>query len=89
MIDETDKRKIQQIAGKYCATQVLLFGSSLIPGRKAHDIDIAVEGVAEKDFFAFYGEIMCALSKPVDVVDLSVKSRFTSMIRREGVAIHA
>jgi uncharacterized protein len=89
MIDEADKQIIQKIARKYSATRVLLFGSGIIPGAMAHDIDIAVEGVAGKDFFAFYGEIMCALSKPVDVVDLSVKSKFSDLIRREGVLLHA
>jgi hypothetical protein len=48
-----------------------------------------VEGLEEKHFFAFYGELMCALSKPVDVVDLSTKSRFVDLIQREGIPLHA
>ena len=89
MIDPTDKQMIQKIAGKYSATRVLLFGSSLTPGSEGRDIDLAVEGVAENEFFAFYGELMCALSKPVDVVDLSHKNRFAEIIQREGIPLHA
>lgn len=88
MIDEADKHIIRQIAGKYCARRVLLFGSNTIPGKMGHDIDLAVEGVLEKDFFAFYGELICALSKPVDLVDLSEKSLFSEIIQREGIPLH-
>jgi len=89
MITEADKRIIRQIAGKYGAEKILLFGSSLLPDKEARDIDIGVEGVKGKDFFAFYGELLCALSKPVDVIDLSVKSRFVEIVRQEGVSLYA
>jgi uncharacterized protein len=89
MIADADKRIIRQIADKYQAKRVVLFGSSLSPDRESRDIDIGVEGVEEKDFFAFYGELLCALSKPVDVVDLSGKSRFIELIRQEGMALYA
>lgn len=89
MITDTDKRLIQQIADKYRAKRVVLFGSSLSPEKDGKDIDIGVEGVEEKDFFAFYGELLCSLSKPVDVIDLSVKSRFVEIILQEGIPLHA
>jgi len=41
-----------------------------------------VEGIEQKDFFTFYGELLFALSKPVDVIDLSTKSRFVEIIQR-------
>jgi predicted nucleotidyltransferase len=89
MIDDADKKLIEQIARKYRAKRVVLFGSSLSPARESRDIDIAVEGIEGKDFFTFYGELLCALSKPVDVVDLSTKSRFAELIRREGIPLYA
>lgn len=89
MLAETDKRIIEEIARKYRAKRVLLFGSSLLPERERRDIDIAVEGIEGKDFFRFYGELLCALSKPVDVIDLSSKSRFVELIRQEGIPIYA
>jgi predicted nucleotidyltransferase len=68
---------------------VLLFGSSLSESEESRDIDIAIEGIADKDYFAFYGELLCALSKPVDVIDLSRKSKFVEMVEREGVRLDA
>jgi len=71
MITEMDKKTILRIARKYGATKVLLFGSALSDTGEARDIDLAVEGVADEKYFEFYGELIFALSKPVDVIDLS------------------
>jgi uncharacterized protein len=89
MIADKDRRIIEKVAAKYHAKQVVLFGSCLSSQGETRDIDIGVEGIAEEDFFTFYGELLCALSRPVDVVDLSTKSRFVDLIRREGIAIYA
>ena len=89
MIAEKDRRIISEMAAKYGAKRVVLFGSSLSPDRESRDIDLGVEGIEEKDFFAFYGELLCALSKPVDVVDLSTQSRFVELVKREGIPLHA
>ncbi|MEW6262895.1 MAG: nucleotidyltransferase domain-containing protein [Thermodesulfobacteriota bacterium] len=89
MISEKDKRIIEMVTAKYQAKRVVLFGSSLSPDQESRDIDLGVEGIADKDFFVFYGELMCALSKPVDVVDLSAKSRFSELIEQEGVHLNA
>jgi hypothetical protein len=32
---------------------------------------------------------MCALSKPVDVIDLSITSRFSELVNLEGVPLYA
>jgi hypothetical protein len=61
----------------------------LVKDAEARDIDLAIEGVADANCFAFYGDLMCALSKPVDVIDLSKKSKFTEMVRREGILLDA
>ena len=89
MIDEKDRKIIQNIAGKYKISTVMLFGSSLSGKNKARDIDIAIEGIADSQFFAFYGELLCVLSKPVDVVDLSKKSKFNELILKEGIRLDA
>ena len=88
MISEKDRATIKETARKYRVSRVLLFGSSLSEDAESRDIDIAIEGIADKDYFAFYGDLMCALSKPVDVVDLSKKSKFVEMVLREGVKLH-
>jgi len=89
MITDTDKKIIEQLARKYHAKRVVLFGSSLSSIQEYRDIDIAVEGIEEKDFYTFYGELLCALSKPVDVIDLSKKTRFIELILREGIPLYA
>lgn len=88
MITETDRQQIEAICRKYGAKRALLFGSSLDSTRDAHDIDLAVEGVRPHEFFRFYGELIFALSKPVDVVDLSGQSKFLDLVRREGVLLY-
>ena len=89
MITDTDKKVIEKLARKYHAKRVVLFGSSLSPSREYRDIDIAVEGIEGKDFYTFYGELLFALSKPVDVIDLSKKTRFAELILREGISLYA
>ena len=88
MITETDRNAIRSICQRYGIKRALLFGSSVEATREARDIDLAVEGVAPEDFFRFYGDLMFAVSKPIDVVDLSGHSKFLDLIRREGVALY-
>lgn len=87
MISEKDKQVIQEISNKYHAGRVLLFGSSLSPTKESRDIDLGVEGISAEDFFRFYGDLIFALSKPVDIVDLSGDSKFIRIIRKEGVPV--
>lgn len=88
MITDADKKTIREISKKYHAKRVLLFGSSLDSTRESRDIDIAVEGIAPRDFFKYYGELMLKLSRPLDVVDLSETSKFVRLIQREGVLLY-
>lgn len=89
MIADKDRRIIEELAARHGAKRVILFGSSLSSDKEGRDIDIGVEGINEENFFLFYGEVLCALSKPVDVVDLSTRSRFVELIERGGLALHA
>jgi predicted nucleotidyltransferase len=88
MLAENDKKIIKEISKKYHAKRVLLFGSNLDTGKESRDIDIAVEGISPADFFRYYGELLFALSKPVDVIDLSGTSKFIGLIEQEGVLIY-
>ena len=88
MISREDESVIIDLAARYRAKRVLLFGSSADPDREARDIDLAVEGIRPADFFRFYGELIFGLSKPVDLVDLSTDSKFTDLIRRDGVPLY-
>jgi predicted nucleotidyltransferase len=88
MIESSDKEKIKQIAEKYSATRVLLFGSTAT-GKDSQDIDLAVDGVIPEKFFKFYSELMWSLSKPADLVDLSDKGLFAQLIEAEGDLLYA
>jgi predicted nucleotidyltransferase len=88
MIHSADRTKIQQLAKKYSASRVLLFGSSTTES-DPHDIDLAVDGVLPELFFKFYSELMWSLSKPVDLIDLSEKSIFSTLVEAEGDLLYA
>jgi len=88
MISDSDKATIELMCQKYQVRRAILFGSSLDPVRVGQDIDLAVDGLAARDYFRFYGELMCALSKPVDVVDLSIKSKFMQIVRQSGMLLY-
>jgi len=88
MIEEKDKKIIQDLSRKYSVKRVLLFGSSLDKKRTSRDIDIAIEGISPKDFFKYYGDLLLQLSNPVDVVDLEGSSKFISLIKKEGKLLY-
>ena len=88
MLNPADRDAIVSAARRHRAKRVLIFGSTLSDSGEAHDIDMGVEGVPPSRFFDFYADVMFSVSKPVDIVDLSVKSLFTDMVRREGMTIY-
>jgi len=88
MISEGDKKTIQELSRKYRIKLVLLFGSSIDNTKESRDIDIAVEGLAPRDFFKYYGDLLLSLSKPIDVIDLSETSKFVALVRKEGIPIY-
>jgi predicted nucleotidyltransferase len=88
MITDQEKSTISKLAADFSARKVLLFGSSSREGSAGRDIDLAVSGIAPQLFVRFYADLMWALSRPVDVVDLDKDSLFTRMIRREGVVLY-
>ncbi|MFC1526450.1 nucleotidyltransferase family protein [Candidatus Latescibacterota bacterium] len=88
MISAKDRESITRLADRYDVGRLLLFGSSIDPSRKARDIDLAVEGLAPEKFFRFYGDLLFAVSMPVDLVDLSEDTRFNRLVRDEGVVLY-
>jgi predicted nucleotidyltransferase len=88
MIHPADRTKIQQLAEKYSASRVLLFGSA-ITDPDPQDIDLAVDGILPENFFKFYSELMWNLSRPIDLIDLSEKSKFCNLIETEGSLLYA
>jgi len=88
MISSKDKNKIIEIAKKYGVSKLFLFGSSIKSDIKSNDIDLGVEGIDDSLFFQFYSELIFALSKPIDLIDLKKKSLLSSMIKSEGAVLY-
>ena len=88
MVSQHDIQAIKAISDKYHARRVVLFGSALESQREPKDIDLAVEGIAPADYYRYCGELMMSLSKPVDIVDLSVPCKFVDLILKEGVILY-
>ena len=88
MITEEEKQIIVKYAKKYNILYVILFGSSLSKDKETNDIDLAVKGIEPSQFFKFYAELFKNLSKPVDLIDLSVKSSFCDFVEETGVRIY-
>lgn len=88
MISKSDRDAIISLSKKYGVSKVLLFGSNASADKEGRDIDLAVEGIKPSKFFAYYGDLLFHLSKPVDLIDMSVPSRFKRMVAAEGIPIY-
>ena len=88
MVSQSDMETIRQLSRKFKVKRVILFGSSLDRQQQAHDIDLGVEGVAPEDYYRYCGELMMSLTRPVDIIDLSVPSKFVDLVRQEGIILY-
>lgn len=88
MISDKDKIKLIELAKKYNVSKIYLFGSHLDSQNEPNDIDLAVEGIADSEYFKFYGELIFNLSKPVDLIDLKKKSLFNKTVISEGYLLY-
>ena len=89
MIASSLQNTVTEFAKEFNVKAVWLFGSALEDEINAHDIDLAVEGIAADKFFDFYRKLYLALSKPVDLVDLSQNPPIASIIFEKGIRIYA
>ena len=87
LLSNNDKEIIIKLAKKYELKRVILFGSSK-DKLDSNDIDLAVEGLDPRVFFKFYWELYRDLSKPVDLIDLTVDCLFNELIKEEGLVIY-
>lgn len=73
-----------EVARRYGATRVLLFGSALDDPETARDLDLAVDGIPGWDFFRMAAEMEEAVRVPLDVIPLDADTWFTRRIRERG-----
>ena len=81
-----DIKKATKILKENGAKEVFIFGS-IANGKfnENSDIDIAVRGINEKDFYKVAGILMFELENEFDLIDLDDKeNRFSQMLLRIG-----
>jgi predicted nucleotidyltransferase len=87
MLTEAERATVVRVARKYHLTEVILFGSS-VEREDANEIGIGIRGIRPETFFDFYGELLLSLPKPVDLVNLEKRNRFTALVESEGIRLH-
>lgn len=87
MLAKGDIDIIRECAQRYRIASVILFGSS-VKEQEHNDIDIGIKGIEPRLFFKFYAELFKRLSKPVDLIDLSKKSLFNTLVEESGIKIY-
>ena len=86
---EKDLIKLINICKEFNAEKVFLFGSCLEELRFANDIDIAVKGIKQKEFFLFYGKVSMMLDNEVDIIDLDdVREHIYKRILSKGKIVY-
>lgn len=86
---QEDIKKTTQILKENGAKEVFIFGS-IANGKfnENSDIDIAVKGLNEKDFYKVASILMFELKNEFDLIDLDDKqNRFSQMLLRVGVLL--
>lgn len=82
--------KAVNILQDYGCKNIFLFGSMATGSvHIGSDLDIAVEGLAPRDFFGAMGKLLIELDINVDLIDLDDKDdRFVSVLRERGELYH-
>ena len=83
---QEDIKKVTQILKENGAKEVFIFGS-IANGKfnENSDIDIAVRGLNEKDFYRVASILMFELENEFDLIDLDDKeNRFSQMLLKVG-----
>lgn len=83
---QEDIQKAIQILKENGAKEIFIFGS-IADGRfnDNSDIDIAVKGIKEKDFYKVAGILMFELKNEIDLIDLDDKeNRFSQNLLKIG-----
>ena len=83
---QEDIKKATNILKENGATEVFIFGS-IANGKfdENSDIDIAVKGLNEKDFYSVASILMFELNNQFDLIDLDDKeNRFSQMLLKIG-----
>lgn len=76
------------LAKKYGVRKLILFGSALEEPEKAHDLDLACDGLEGWKIFEFGAMLEEELHTSVDIIPLSPATRFTRYIEKKGKVLY-
>jgi len=66
-------------------SEIFVFGSLTAPHKRAqNDIDLAIRGCPEGEFFRLMGRVMMNLNYPVDIINLDSSDPFARFLEKEG-----
>jgi predicted nucleotidyltransferase len=79
-------RLLDELVDGFDLHQVYIFGSLVQPGHftKFSDVDVAIVGLPDEQFFKFSAALSSALGRDVDLIELD-SCHFAGKIRSEGL----
>jgi predicted nucleotidyltransferase len=87
-MNEEQLNKLIHLAQRYNVTKLIQFGSSINTLEEPNDIDLACDGLYDKNFFKFGVNIEKIFNKPVDLIPLKPESEFTDYINKNGRVLY-
>ena len=88
MVQMEEIKQCEQVARKYGATKIILFGSTLEDMESAHDIDLICSGVSDGDFILMSSEMEELVSVPVDVFSTTPLTSFVDFNLKRGRVLY-
>lgn len=79
---------LTKIIKKFSVSEAYIFGSYVDTPENFNDIDVGVVMIDKKQFFVLYSELIENIDIPVDLICLNDRSKFNSLILRDGVKIY-
>ena len=77
-----------ELAQKYGASKLLIFGSALTNPEDANDLNLGVAGIAGMKFFEYAGKLEYMTNLQVDIVDISLENQFVNHIKKVGKMLY-
>lgn len=87
-IDSSQIDRCVNIARKFGARKLILFGNAVESPESARDLDIACDGVDGWKLFELGARIEEEIGIPVDIVPLKPTTRFIRYIAKKGKVIY-
>lgn len=81
-------KTLVRIIKKFKVSKAYLFGSYIDNPDNYKDIDVGVIMDDKKEFFVLYSELIEHFDIPVDLILLNDRSKFNSLILRDGIKIY-